>query len=114
MRARLAWMLLCVAPLSAGEGESSYASDFFHMLLVLFFVILILFVVVKLLKKLMSTRLRQINEGSRIKIIERRSLNPKASLYLVEIDGRPLCVGESPQGVHLVADLSSSESREEK
>ncbi len=43
--------------------------------------------------------------GSRMRVVERLSLEPKRSLYLVEVDGKNLLVGVSEGAVQLVEHL---------
>ena len=51
----------------------------------------------------------QANQGSRIKIIERRSLAPKSNLYLLNIGGKGILVGESTAGLHTLMELPLDE-----
>jgi flagellar biosynthetic protein FliO len=44
-----------------------------------------------------------------MKILERRALSPKSALFLVDIGGKKLVVGDSPGGVSRIAELSTSQ-----
>lgn len=76
----------------------SYGTELFNMLLTLFFVLGLAFVSVIFLRKMMRSKLRGLNRGSGIKILERRALNQKSSLYLVDILGKGVVIGESQNG----------------
>ncbi len=43
-----------------------------------------------------------------IRLLSQRSVGPRLSLAVVEVRGRTLLVGISPQGIHAVADLDAS------
>jgi len=43
--------------------------------------------------------------GERIQIVAQRTLGPRLSLALVEVQGRTLLLGVSPQGIRHLADL---------
>jgi flagellar protein FliO/FliZ len=47
-----------------------------------------------------------------IRLLSQRSVGPRLSLAVVEVRGRTLLVGISPQGIQAVADLDVSSSRE--
>jgi flagellar biosynthetic protein FliO len=86
-----------------GEGQTyNYASQFVNMLLTLGFVLVLIFASVWLLKKIMRSRLQTLNRGNGIKVLERRPLNQKASLYLIDILGQGVVVAESAAGIHLI------------
>lgn len=55
---------------------------------------------------------RRFGQGARgsdgIRVVSQRSLGPKLSLAVIEVGGRTLLVGLSPNGVAPVADLTSS------
>ncbi len=88
------------------EGSTyNYGSQFVNMLLTLGFVLILIFASVWLLKKIMRSRLQTLNRCNGIKILERRPLNPKASLYLVDILGRGVVISESTAGIHLVTEF---------
>jgi flagellar biosynthetic protein FliO len=41
-------------------------------------------------------------KGGRLKVLERRVLEPRRSLYLIEVDGRTLLIGASDKSVDLI------------
>jgi len=48
--------------------------------------------------------------GDSIQIVSARSLGPKRSVYLLEVEGRRLLVGSAEAGVSLLKDFAGSDS----
>jgi flagellar biogenesis protein FliO len=123
MKRCLALFLFFCTPLSAAdtineitakEGQSyNYWSEFVNMLVTLGFVLILIFATVWLLKKIMRSRVQTLNRCNGIKILERRPLNPKASLYLVDILGKGVVIAESPAGIHVVTEFPDTVKIEE-
>ena len=96
------------------EGKSyNYWGEFVNMIITLMIVVALIFISVIVLKKVMRSRMHHINRGARIKIIERRPINQKASLYLVDIAGKIVMIGESPAGLNLITELPDMKIEEE-
>jgi flagellar protein FliO/FliZ len=93
--------------MDAAEGYD-YTAQFLKMILSLGALFALLFVGMWLMRRFYRGRQAWGNNHSSIKIIERRPLTPKASLYVVEVEGRSLLIGLSPQGVHRVAELGDA------
>jgi|GEM_PF-5012851 flagellar biosynthetic protein FliO len=83
----------------------NYVSQFVNMLMTLGFVLALIFASVWLLKKIMRSRMQTLNRCNGIKILERRPLHPKASLYLVDILGKGVVISESPAGIQTVTEF---------
>ena len=77
----------------------SFESKFLHMLLVLGLLIGFMFVASWALKRMMKAKITHHNTSSSIKVLETRYLSPRATLYLVEIEGQSLLIAESPTAV---------------
>lgn len=89
------------------EGQTyNYWGEFVNMLLTLVFILALIFLSVWVLKKIMRSRLKHLNRSTAIKVLERRPLNPKSSLYLVDILGKGIVVSESPSGIQLVTEFA--------
>ena len=86
-----------------------FASAFASMLLALFLIILLILIAGWVFKRFMNARVAHGNTSSAIKILEKRSLNPKASVYLLEIYGKGVIVGETPNGLHHLGDVPIEE-----
>lgn len=100
-----------------GEGENSdiggapdFQENLVHMLSTLALLLGVVLVCAYILKRVLNARIVQMNESSVIKILERRSLNPKSIIYLVEVEGRRILIGESASGLHALGDLNATGS----
>lgn len=58
------------------------------------------------LKKLTRKRLESINAISSIKVLEKRTLTSKTHLYVIEAYNKTLLIGESPEGLVTLSELS--------
>jgi flagellar biosynthetic protein FliO len=94
--------------------KSRFMEQFIHMLMSLGFILALIFVVAWILKRLVNQRLQQQNTTSNINVIERRALSPKAAVYLLEINDMMLVVGESPTGLHAIAQFPATGDTEPK
>jgi len=96
------------------KGQSyNYWSEFVNMLITLVFVLILIFATVWLLKKIMRSRAQTLNRTNGIKILERRPLNQKAALYLVDILGKGIVISESQAGIHVVSEFPENVKVEE-
>lgn len=53
-------------------------------------------------RKMINMKIQQANETSSLKILEKRVISPKTTLYQVEFDGRSVLMAESTNGVTLL------------
>lgn len=90
-------------------GEDRFISDFMNMLASLGLIIALIFIVSWFLKRFLNTRIQQMNTTSAIKIVERRALTPKSSIYLLEVNDRTMVIAESTNGVTLLSNLHMRE-----
>lgn len=98
--------LIVTAPLMADELQAyDFKREFFNMLGSLLFVLAFIGITVFFLKRMMRSRLKVLNRSNGIKILERRSLGPKSSLYLVDILGKGVVISESPAGIRTVTEF---------
>ena len=96
------------------EGKSyNYWGEFVNMIITLMIVVALIFISVIVLKRIMRSRMQQVNRGAQIKIMERRPINQKTSLYLINIAGKVVMIGESPAGLNLITELPDVEIEEE-
>ncbi len=87
--------------------DEHFLKDFMSMLTTLGLIIVFIFFVSWFLKKMLNSRLQQLNTTSEIKILERRALTPKSAIYLIEIKGKEMVIGESSNGLSLLADFKN-------
>ncbi len=85
--------------------SGSFFGEFINMLVTLLFLLLVIFLSLFFLKKLLGRKMKQNMQGKGIKILQRRAINPKVSLYLVDICGKGIVIGDSPGGVHLITEF---------
>ncbi len=83
------------------EGQS-FESKFFHMLLILGLLIAFMIIASWALKRMMKSRVTQINTSSSIKVLETRYLSPRATLYLIEVEEETFLIAESPHAITLL------------
>lgn len=102
-----------IPPEQAPQGDK-FISEFIHMLTVLGFIVGLILLVAWLLKRMLNTRIQQINTTSGIKIIESRSLSPKTTIYLLNIKGLNVAVAESHNGATLLGTLDKLDSDDEE
>lgn len=84
----------------------NYWTEFINMMLTLGFILVLIFASVYILKKIMRSKTKYLNQSTGIKIVERRVLSQKASLYLVNILGKGVVISESQAGIQLITEFS--------
>ena len=82
-----------------GHESDTFQSKFLNMLFILALLIGFMLLASWALKRMMRTKVTQLNTGSSIKILETRYLSPRATLYLLDVDGHKLLIAESPTTV---------------
>ena len=101
--------------LAEEEGSGSrehFFNEFLNMMVMLGFVLGGMVILAWIAKRFLNVRMQQVNAQSAIRIEERRSLGPKSMLYLVEIEGHRVLIGETPAGLVRLGQLhESSEQR---
>ncbi len=77
------------------EAPVSYKGAFMKMMLTLLGLIVLIVISVWMLRRVSHGRMKQMNLGRAMKVIERRPLSAKTVLYLVEISGKKVVIAES-------------------
>lgn len=90
-----------------------YWKDFVNMLISLFVILALILATVWFLKKFLRSRLYQLNRSTAIKVLERRALNQKSSLYLISVLGKGVLISESPAGIQTILELPHQTNIEE-
>lgn len=93
-------------PSSEEKEADSFESKFFHMLTLLALLIAFMILASFALKRLMRSKISQLNGSGHIKLIEARSLSPRATLYLVEWGGKHFLLGETASSLNLIETAS--------
>ena len=99
---------LCAQEAEAETLKYDFWAEFIKMVTVLSGVIALLLITSWFLKRVMSQRVEQLNKFNAIKVIERRVLNPKAALYLIEVPGKKLVISESTAGINCITELPAN------
>lgn len=86
----------------------SYQGAFVKMMLTLFGLIVLIIISVWMLRRLSHGRMKQMNSGRAIKILERRPLSAKSILYVIEIHGKKMLVSESQLEVRFISSVEES------
>jgi len=77
------------------EAPVSYQGAFVKMMLTLLGLVALIVISVWMLRRVSHGRMKQMNSGRNIKILERRPLSAKSVLYLVEIGDKKVVIAES-------------------
>lgn len=93
---------------SAAETQA-FQTKFFNMLAILGLLIAFMIAASWALKRMMKSRISQLNAGSSIKVLETRYLSPRATLYLVQIRGELFLLGESPTALSPLAKMETQD-----
>lgn len=93
------------------DAPVTYKGAFVKMMVTLLGLIVLIVISVWMLRRISHGRMKQMNYGRSIKVIERRPLSAKTILYLVEISGKKVVIAESQLEVrkittadHLIPD----------
>lgn len=93
--------------------EEHFGKNLLQMLITLSIIVSMIFIMTWFLKKILNTRIQQLNTSSNIKILERRSLTPKTTIYLLEIEGKGFIVAESTNGLVSLSNFDVNASTTE-
>lgn len=100
-----------VEEIKTENDGSPFLKEFLNMLWTLGLLLGGLFLVAYLLRRLLNARQDQANVTSAIKIMERRALSNKTSLYLIEVGEKAIVLSEGSNGVTLL-DVTPKKSLE--
>lgn len=94
----------------SGTGEAaSYGDLLVTSVIVLAIVCVVAFAVVKLLGRFLATG--RVRGAHLLDVVARVPLEPRRSLYVVEVAGKTLLVGTSEMGLSLLSELDGDEVR---
>ncbi|HCJ84501.1 MAG TPA: hypothetical protein DHV41_03790 [Parachlamydiales bacterium] len=91
----------------------SYEAAFFKMILALLLLLFVVFFVIWGIRRLGRARMGFLKEVKHIRIVERRPLSPKTSLYLIETGKRRVLVAESQLEIKALTTEELIESSQE-
>ncbi len=87
------------------ETPVSYQGAFVKMMLTLIALIVFIILSVWMMRRLAHGKMKQMNYGKTIKILERRPLSAKSILYLIEVEGKKILISESQLEVRRLSSV---------
>lgn len=91
----------------AREHESdTFQAKFLNMLFILGLLIAFMILASWALKRMMKSKITQLNTASHIKILETRQISPKTTLHLIEVQDKAFLIAESPSSTTYLSTLS--------
>jgi len=92
------------------EKESdTFQAKFFKMLIILGLLIAFMMIASWSLKRMMRNKVTNMNQSSDIRVLETRYLSPRATLYLIEVEGKRLLIAESPAHVSYLTSMNQTQ-----
>lgn len=91
-----------------GPETDKFLAEFVKMAATLGMIIGLILLVAWFLKRMVNTRLEQANEASAIRVVERRAISPKTTIYLLELENKGIIVAESQSGVTYLGDYDAN------
>lgn len=76
--------------------DNRFLNEFFYMLFMLAILIGVVLLASWFLKRMLHTRIEQLNTQSQIKIVDKRALSQKTIIYLIEYEDQKFMVAETP------------------
>jgi flagellar biogenesis protein FliO len=92
-------------PSWADAGEYNFTKEFIKMLGALGILVAALLGFAFVFKKVIKNRTSMMDNSSNIRVLERRAIAPKLSVYIIDVAGTKIIVGESPAGLQRLGEL---------
>jgi flagellar protein FliO/FliZ len=112
MKRFLSALTLFALPLLADEeavfNTGQYKAAFVKTSLTFIAFIALILLTVWLIRRMGSGQMTKLNQTRHMKVLERRPLSPKSTLYLVEIGGKHVVLAESQLEVRPITTLDTS------
>lgn len=93
------------------RNESTFTLQLLNMLATLGLLLALVLGGSWVLKRMMRTRMLQVNETSTIKILEQRALTAKTLVSVIEIRGKKIGIAESTNGVTLLSHFDEDDEQ---
>jgi flagellar biogenesis protein FliO len=98
-------------PLEDQGGGDRFTSELINMVTTLGLILALMIGVVWLLKRTVNARMINVNTSSAIQVLDKRMLSNKATVYLLDVNGKGILVGESATGIaRLDSDIPLEQS----
>lgn len=95
------------------KDTDRFFHEFINMLTTLGLIVAIVLLATWYFKKMLSTKVDQLNTTSQIKVIERRVLSPKVTVYLLDVKGEGIILAESATDVTRLGNFEVKSSEHE-
>lgn len=92
------------------RGEYNFRHEFLRMLFILGLIITMVVATTWMFRRIGRGKMRTFNSNSAIQILERRAVSQKSFVYLLEVEGTKILVGDSQAGLHGLAVLTDTPS----
>jgi len=89
-----------------------YRAVFLKTFLIIGAGLFLVFSLMMLLKRFSAIRYGQLNPRSYIKVIERRPISPKSTLYLIQLGDKKVMIAESQLEIRTLTELPPSENHD--
>jgi flagellar biogenesis protein FliO len=96
------------------EGQDRFFYELLNMAVTLTFIVVVLLIISWLVRKMLGKRMEQLNTRSGIKIIERRPLTQKSTIYVLDVHGKGFVVAEAANGIVHLGDVELTAADEEE
>jgi len=92
------------------QESGRFMGEFAYMIFVLSCVISVMILASWFIKKMLQTKVQQLNQTSLIKITESRTLGHRSILHLIEVHGMTILISETPAGVQPLAKFKTDDA----
>ena len=99
-----------IAPAGVPEETGKFMGEFIKVMAAVGVMVVALLFLSWSTRKMMNVKIQQANETSALKILEKRVISPKTTLYQLEFEGRSVLMAESTNGVTLLQTIPKRES----
>lgn len=89
---------------AAAKEDSHFWGQFIKMLFTLGALVAVLLLASWSLKRMLHSRVQQLNVSSAIKVLESRGLSNKSAIYLIEVKNKTILLGETMHSLALLGE----------
>lgn len=98
------------SPIDITSSTALYKASFMRTILFTLGLLLIFFLIIWLIRRFPGSKLQQ-GRGKQIKVIEKRMISPKSSLYLIEVGEKQVLISESQADMRLIQTFDWNEPK---
>ena len=112
--AQLAIFAAEMTPIPPDITTPTYEPTFIKMILTFLGLIALIIGSIWILKRILNAPFRQVSSQKTVKILERKGLSPKSTLYVVELYGKKIVFVESQAEVRKLMEIEERSSEESR